>query len=452
MTNKHIGLHTPTILLPAPQVDMTRWAVVACDQYTSQPDYWKEVKAFVGDSPSSLNLIFPEVYLGTANEEVIRDSIYKMMRQYLSKKVLVPQKPGFVLVNRTTTHTASRKGLVIALDLEKYDYAQNSQSLIRATEDTILSRIYPRKRIREKASLELPHVMVLIDDPEKTVIEPLFEKPGSMLYDCDLMMNGGHITGYSIADTKRFAQVGSALERLADPGVFERRYGVSGKGILLYAMGDGNHSFATAKAIWESLKQNTTEPACLGNHPARYSLVELVNLHDEGLHFEPIHRVVFHSDVDDVLRALGHYFQTSGSSYAIKTCVTPQELGKLYQTILTTTPLDQSKRYFRFVSAKKCGVTIMDTGAGDLEVDTLQLFLDQYLKNNIGSEIDYIHGNEALISLATRPETIGFILPSIQKQALFKTVLKRGVLPRKAFSMGDADEKRFYLEARKIVP
>ena len=294
MPENKTGVIVPEILLPGKEADMTKWAVVACDQYTSQPSYWNAVEDYVGDAPSTLHIIYPEVYLDAEDKEQRIEKICRTMQRYLDEKILEPLPPSFIYVERTIG-TGVRRGLIAALDLEEYDYHQGAQSLIRATEETVLDRLPPRIAIRKDAVLEAPHIMVLIDDPEKTVIEPITEaiSDSDKLYDFDLMMDGGHITGYRVADSAEIERILNALSKLADPEVFQDKYGISSdKGVLLFAMGDGNHSFATAKACWDSLKKDLSDDE-KKNHPARYALVELVNVHDDSLMFEPIHRVFF---------------------------------------------------------------------------------------------------------------------------------------------------------------
>jgi len=446
MNFESIGLHVPTVLLPRPEVDLTKWSVVACDQYTSQAQYWSGVRRLIGDSPSTLRLIFPEVFLESdARPDMIR-AIHDTMKQYLNDAVLLPQKPGFILVDRKTSHASSRKGLIVALDLEHYDYSEHSRSLIRPTEGTILDRLPPRVQVRENAPIEAPHVMVLIDDPSRTVIEPLFEKGCEKLYDFSLMMQGGHIQGYRIDDEKMLGDVAQNLSRLADPGCFSRKYNVTGKAVLLYAMGDGNHSFATAKVIWEKLKASAQDKQAIMNHPARYALVELVNVHDEGLQFEPIHRVVFDVDVKDMLKSMKHFFGERGSAFS---CTTDSTRDVLEQ---------EQMRHARdnvhcvlFVWEEGFGLLSIRNPERTLETATLQSFLDWYLTKSRHAKIDYIHGEKVVGSLGAAPGNVGFYLPVLSKNDLFKTIILDGALPRKAFSMGAADEKRFYVECRKIV-
>jgi hypothetical protein len=447
MNCAQIGLLVPTLLLPRAGVDLTRWAVVACDQYTSQPDYWARVEALVGDSPSTLRLILPEVYLGAADEAWRIEAIQSAMRRYLAEGILTPQPLGLALVERETAHGRKRGGLVAALDLEHYDFTPGAKTLIRPTEGTILERLPPRIRVREGAPLELPHVMVLIDDPGRRVIEPLFAEPLEKLYDFPLMLDGGRARGWRVDRPESIRRVVTELTRLADPAGFGDRYGVAGEPVLLYAMGDGNHSFATAKIIWENLKRAAPDPAAVMNHPARHALVELVNLHDEGLEFEAIHRVVFGVDLERVLDAMVAFFVAQGSALGVLDCPSWPAARQAW--------LDRQqpgRHVIAFASEYRCGVLFVDRPRLTLPVATLQAFLDQYLPDRPGARLDYIHGEDALERLGTQPGCIGFFLPALAKDDFFRTIIRDGVLPRKTFSMGEADEKRFYLECRRIAP
>lgn len=447
MTNlKAPAVQIPEILLPQPGTDLSKWSVVACDQYTSQPEYWEEVSRFVGDAPSTLNLIFPEVYLEAGNKAERIARIQQNMRDYLAEEKLVNMGPGLIYLDRQTSHAASRKGLMIALDLEEYDYNKGSQTLIRATEGTVLDRLPPRIQVREGAPLELPHIMVLIDDPERTVIEPLAEKVGAMelLYDFDLMMNGGHIKGYRV-DSAWIPGIFSALTKLAEPRRFQEKYGVGeDKGILLFAVGDGNHSLATAKACWERLKP-TLSPEEQAKHPARYALVELVNVHDEGIQFEPIHRVVFNADTQQLLAAMTAFFQGQGSKATVQNFPDREAMQQNNQPAHR-----ENVQVFEYITAGSCGRVILEQPRHNLAVGSLQSFLDTYLQGHPETKIDYIHGEDVVTSLGAKPGNMGFYLPAMDKNDLFKTVILDGVLPRKTFSMGEAEEKRFYMECRRI--
>ena len=295
------------ILLPK-DVDMTKWSVVACDQYTSEPEYWKEVENIVEDNPSTLNLILPELYLEEDNVEERIKKINETMKEYLEKDVFEEYPNTMIYLERKQSNGKIREGLIGMVDLEDYSYEKGSQTLIRATEKTVIERIPPRLKVRENAILELPHIMILIDDEKKKIIESLKNKveEKDIVYDFDLMENGGHIKGYKLSD-KTIDEVEEGLISLMDKDYFEKKYNVKDKGILLFAMGDGNHSLATAKANYENLKKTMTEEEYL-NNPARYALVEIVNLHSEALEFEPIHRVIFNTDVNKLVEELYKYY------------------------------------------------------------------------------------------------------------------------------------------------
>lgn len=413
------------ILLPH-DCGLTKWAVVACDQYTSQPEYWERVDQYVGDAPSTLRLILPESKLESDNvDEEIR-KINATMEQYLQEERLRPVEDAMIFVERKLANGKTRLGLLGKLDLEEYSYEKGSGTPIRATEGTVLSRIPPRMKVRENAPIELPHIMVLIDDPDKKIIEPLTKdvnrKQMSKIYSATLMENGGRITG-SLLSKYQAKKIQEALAELGDPQRFEEFYHAPGKPVLTYAMGDGNHSLATAKACWEKLKP-TLSPQEQETHPARYALVELVNLHDDSLEFEPIHRVVFGVEPKKLLEAFlaaypgAHYGEGEGHQIT-------------------------------YVLAGERGTVTVPNPTAQLAVGTLQNFLDQYLEAN-GGKVDYIHGEDVVEQLASQPDSIGFLLPAMGKDQLFPTVIFDGALPRKTFSMGEAHDKRFYLEARKI--
>lgn len=436
----NLGIDISSILLPVKEIDMQRWSVVACDQYTSEPEYWKDVENFVGDSPSTLRLIFPEAYLEIETEEEKTARISRIndsMTTYLNNNLLCEYKHSMILVERTFKSGAKRHGLMLALDLERYDYNKGSQSLIRATEGTIVDRLPPRIRIRENAQLELPHIMVLIDDAEKTVIEPLVKKTGTLnqLYSFDLMKQSGSIKGWLIDQEDLIENVANALLKLADKENFKSRYKVNDDyGVLLYAVGDGNHSLATAKACWEKIKKTLNENE-FKVHPARYALVEIVNVHDSGLVFEPIHRVVFNANYRHLLDSFITYYKNRGCNAEI--------------TYGLEKP-NTSGHAIKFVTEEGFGYIIVECPLYNLDVGTLQNFLDAYIKNNNQVSIDYVHGEEITEKLGKRPGNIGFFLSNMDKNELFKTVILDGALPRKTFSMGEASEKRFYLEARRI--
>jgi hypothetical protein len=450
-----IGVAIPEVLLPAPDASLEKWAVLACDQYTSQPDYWERVSRFVGNSPSALQLILPEIYLEKTDEADRVHQIQNNMLEYLEKGILRQQEPGFIYVERET-HTGVRRGLVVALDLEYYDYMPGSSSLIRATEGTVLERIPPRVKIREDAAVEVPHVMVLIDDPDCRVIEPLASHTAKLtkVYQTNLMMNSGTITGYLVNDHGSLNHIVTGLTALANPDQFARKYGADGRPLLLFAVGDGNHSLATAKVVWETIKAELkADPAMAGldnilDHPARHALVELVNVHDPALVFEPIHRVLFQVEREKFWQSIQTYYQSRNSAVAIEYYPGYVAMNES----ITKLRLQNSKDHLiGFVNEDKFGIITIEQPRHNLAVGTLQAFLDDWLKSNAGQKIDYIHGDPAVTDLGSKPGNIGFYLPSMDKGDLFKTVILDGVLPRKTFSMGEADDKRFYMECRRIV-
>lgn len=427
-----VGVLVPEILLPPKGTDMYKWAVVACDQFTSQKEYWEEARRIIGDAPSTLDLILPEAWLGAQDEQERIARIKEKMQEYLHNGTLVKQPQGFVLVERTAAGN-TRHGLVMALDLEKYDYSKGSGTLIRATEGTIVERIPPRLRIREGAAVELPHILVLIDDPEETVIEPLTAQAEKLplLYDTDLMLGGGHISGRLVSGEKEIVGVLEALTALSDKAAFEKKYG--SKPVLLFAMGDGNHSLATAKANWEKIKATLPEEQ-REDHPARYALIELNNVHDKGIVFEAIHRNVFGIPGEKLVEALLQKLREQNGGAEIG----PEQA-----------PAGGEKHVIPFYYGDRSGAFIVTEPAVQLAVGTLQNAIDAVLKE-LGGEVDYIHGIDVVKELAQKPDTTGFLLPDMEKSELFPTVVYDGALPRKTFSMGEAAEKRYYMEARLL--
>lgn len=433
-----IGVLVPEIQLPQPGTDLTKWAVIACDQFTSEPEYWQRVEQIVGDAPSTLNLTLPEIYLEKPGEADRIKRIQTSMSKYLADGMLQARQ-GMVYVERNVAGK-TRKGLVLGLDLEHYDYTKGAKSLIRATEGTIVQRLPPRMKIRQGAALELPHILVLIDDPKRTVIEPLVAVKSKFdkLYDFDLMLDSGHLTGYAINESLE-SQIVAALRGLVRPEVFAEKYGVDSKSpVLLFAMGDGNHSLATAKAVWEKMK-----PRVGMDHPARYALVEIENVHDEGLEFEPIHRVLFNLK-KDLCAALKSMF---GANYNYSPVAGAAEMVQR---------VDSAKGGVQVIGlvgggqGKSFGVIEIAHATSNLPVGTLQSFLDIFMEDEGAEKIDYVHGQEVVVRLASQTGNAGLYLPAMHKSDLFKTVILDGALPRKTFSMGEAREKRFYMEARRI--
>ena len=438
-SHTEIGLQIPQILLPKPSIDLQKWSVIACDQFTSQPEYWQEVSQIVGDAPSTYHMILPEVYLETSQEEKRIQSSYQFMKDYLQSGVF-STLDGFIYVQRTVGDQ-TRRGLMVCLDLEHYDFTSGSQTLIRATEGTIIDRLPPRIRIREQAPLECPHILVLFDDPDGTVLAPLDEKLDQLkkVYDFDLMMDSGHLKGYAIDNKQHQTEIIKNLRNLIDPQTFASKYNLPDGQYqpFLFAMGDGNHSLATAKAIWENLK-----PTVSMDHPARYALVEIENVHDPALTFEPIHRVLF--DVkQDILAAMHAVW---GDRLVVQDDLTDAELTNAIDNI------ESNYHQVGMVSADGAKLIQIHAPQDNLAVGTLQKFLDEFIENKGAEKIDYVHGTDVLFDIGKQQGNSGFYVPGIEKSDLFKTVILDGALPRKTFSMGAAKEKRFYLESRKIIP
>ena len=420
---KHLGFYPADILLPK-DADMTKWAVVACDQFTSQPEYWQAVEETVGDAPSTLRLILPEAKLNEPDVDEHIAGINAAMQDYLDRGIFRTLADSLIYIERVQSDGKVRHGLIGMVDLDQYDFTPGSGALIRATEGTVLSRIPPRVRVRQDAPIELPHVMLLIDDPDRTVIEPMTAQSGSMekLYDFDLQQGGGHLTGWKLTE-KQIDAAADALTALCSGEEMEKKYGMKGAAPLLFAVGDGNHSLATAKQCYENLKKVTPESEW-ANLPARYALVEVVNNHDDALQFEPIHRVLFGVEPEAVLQAFLDFYpgahEGQGPGHTIA-----------------------------YTYAGHTGFVTVPEPKVQLAVGTLQAFIDEYLKTH-GGEVDYIHGDDVTDQLGAKPGNIGFKLPAMGKEQLFKTVMADGVLPRKTFSMGHAQDKRYYVEARQI--
>ena len=397
------------ILLPKVG-DLTRWSVVACDQYTSEPEYWERADAFVGSAPSALRLILPELYLGREDTGERIADIRAHLSAYLKGGVFAEFKDSMIYVERTQSDGRIRRGIVGAIDLESYDYRPGSRTEVRATEATVVERIPPRLEIRRAADIELPHIMMLIDDPQDTVIGSLIGKPIKPLYDFELMLGGGRLKG-SLIGSEGIAAVDSALAALKERS-----------GGMLFATGDGNHSLATAKEHYEQLKRENPGRD-MSNHPARWALCEIVNLHSPALEFEAIHRLLRVDDPYKFIMEMSMELELSG------------------------VPSAQRVRIHRNYSVR---VLCIHHPLSKLSVGSIQAFIDNYIAENGGS-VDYIHGGEALRRLAQEDGVIGFEFEPIKKEELFPAVIADGALPRKTFSMGSAADKRYYMEARRIT-
>lgn len=407
-----LGFYPSDILLPKKDVDMSKWAVVACDQFTSEPEYWERVEKTVGDAPSTLRLILPEANLKAPNVDEFIADINASMSKYLEEGIFETLKDSLIYIERGQSDGKIRHGLIGMVDLDQYDFTPGSGALIRATEGTVLDRIPPRARVRRNAPIELPHVMLLIDDPEKTVIEPLTAAADKMesVYDFDLMENGGRIRGYLISGMG-VSLVNSAVSRY----ISATEAAQNPDNAMSFAIGDGNHSLAAAKSCWEELKSGLTEEERL-THPARYALVELENIHDAAIEFEPIHRVVKGEHLGELMNTLRAKSVPDG--YPI-TMITESDEETIY----------------------------LSKDESPLALAILQPILDEFAAKT-GATMDYIHGEDVTRELSKAPNTLGLIVPGMAKESLFPGVLQGGVLPRKTFSMGQANEKRYYLEGK----
>lgn len=433
---KKLGLHVPSILLPTKDVDAFKWSVVACDQFTSEPEYWQDVENTVKDAPSTLELIYPECYLEDDDRKERIENIHTAMKSYLSKGFLEEQKPGFILVERTTDTGVKRYGLVLAVDLEAYDFSEGSQSLIRATEGTIIERIPPRKEVRLDAPLELPHVLLLINDPEKKIVEAITQKKDTLtkVYDTELMLKGGHLTGYAVDSEELLSQVADAVE-----SVQAQQAELLGKNDpILFAVGDGNHSLATAKAVWEEHKKN--DPSIAGtDHPARFALVELTNLYDAGIEFEPIHRAIFDFNFEEFIDDFGNEYEIE-----VKKTGTAEEAAEIVEK-------SNGEQLFAYITKEESGVVYIKNSSYKITVGSVQSYLKEFEERFPSATVDYIHGFESTKTLGMKDNAIGMLLPPIGKDQLFPTVVFDGAFPRKSFSIGEAIDKRYYFESRKIT-
>lgn len=410
-----------TIDIPHMGIDGTKWSVVACDQYTSQPEYWKRVEEFVGDAPSTLRMIIPEIYLDQPGLEGRIKAANQTMVKYLKESVLQTHVDSCIYVERRQDDGWVRRGLVMTVDLECFDYQKGAKNYIRPTEGTVLERIPPRVQVRRGAVLEVPHVMLLIDDERRQVIEGLTSRIEEMnkLYDVHLMEHGGRVAGYQLTKDI-YRQTKKKLMGLIEEGYYREKYGEYSERPLLFAVGDGNHSLSAAKKCYEDLKHAIGEKA--KESPIRYAMVEIVNLHETALKFEPIHRVVFDCDGEKLIAALKQRYQTKTEG--------------------------EGQRFTYLLGGKEQNI-VLQNPESQLAVGSLQRFLDDYLKENPG-RVDYVHGDKVVRGLCQDRNTVGFLLPVIEKKELFRTILKDGALPRKTFSMGRPQDKRFYMECREM--
>ncbi|MCR4954399.1 MAG: DUF1015 domain-containing protein [Treponema sp.] len=438
-TIEELGLRIPQILLPK-NIDVKTWSVIACDQYTQDLDYWKKAEKTAGTAPSTLNLILPEVYLNSPDKQDRIKEIRKTMNAYLDEGVFAEPLDAFIYIERTTAFGRMRKGLVAQIDLETYEWKPFSKANIRATEATIVDRIPPRKEIRKGAPLELPHIMLLVNDKDDVLVGANGEraKKNAPVYSGELMCNGGSISGWKIADKEGIDGITAALNKIADANT------AADGSTFLFAVGDGNHSLATAKAVWDEYKAELIAGGAsekeIAECPVRFALIEIVNIYDKGLTFEPIHRVIFNIDANDLIQTLAKKLDGT-----VKEVATQDEL---------ELAVKNSWANFGFDYVDGAGVqkfVLLETKIKELAVSRLQPEIDEFLKKvSTNAEIDYIHGTQEVLGLGKKPEVVGILLPPIAKDSFFETINGRGPLPRKSFSMGEADEKRFYLECRRL--
>ncbi len=405
-------------------VDMCLWSVIACDQYSSQKQYWDGLDQEIGLAPSALRLMFPEAYLGIKDTRQEAKKANKTMRKYLSEGIFEVLKDAYIYVERTLANGSVRKGLMGTLDLEYYDYHEGSIAPVRATEKTIEDRLPPRVEVRKDAPIEMPHVVVFIDDPDYTVIEPLAKTcndTDNKLYDFDLIGGGGHIKGWNV--TEKISQIQQAIDRLSNQDVLVNKYGKEIKSPVIFAVGDGNHSLATAKVCWENIK-STLSKEQKRTHPARFSLVELVNIHDPSIMFEPIHRVLFDTNTADFISEAEKFFSAKSKDV-------------------------DSVHTIKFITSKEVKeYAVKGLAIGEV-IGLADEFCQSYIASN-GGKIDYIHDDKSAMEMADRPSCAGIMLPKMQKSELFTSIMSSGTFPKKSFSIGHAIDKRFYLECRKI--
>ncbi|MDR0455738.1 MAG: DUF1015 domain-containing protein [Treponema sp.] len=437
-----LGIAIPEILLPQ-GVDLRQWAVIACDQFTQDRTFWKKVKEAAGASPSTLNLTFPEVFLADDDRVQRIENIHRSMRHYLDSGVFAAARRGFVYLERDTPFNCGRKGLVTAVDLEQYSWLPGARPLIRPTEGTVPERLPPRMDIRRNAPLETPHILLLIDDDTDSLLQELGEraKKNAPAYQGELMLNSGSISGWFLDAEDDWAFLAGGLEELSRRALTRYSAGDAAAQTgspFLFAVGDGNHSLASARGIWEEYKaENGKSSPVSSNHiRCRHALVEIENIYDPAIQFEPIHRVMFGLGFDGVINLLSALPGFSGQTITSR--------GEL--TRLTAEPVSGSR--FGIISGSR--YALVETNAGGIATASLQPLLDQALNNSVS--VDYIHGEDELFRLAAAADkpTVGILLPPVQKTGFFETVARYGPLPRKSFSMGEAEEKRFYIECREL--
>ena len=439
-----IALGVPKILLPRPEIDCEKWAVIACDQYVHDRAYWAEVKRMVGHEPSTLELIYPEVYLSDEGHDARVARVHNNMKRFVADGVFRDGLEGFLLVDRVLPSGKSRKGLVVALDLEHYDSRSASKTLIRATEGTYPKNLEARLELRGNASLECPHILVLIDDPNREIIEPLFEEGHPTIADFELMMSGGRIAYRLIHRKADLARIAQKLAGRIAPDYIREKYGVESE-TLLYAMGDGNHSFAAAQKAWQRIKSTLGNGHGAARHPARYAMVELINLHDDAIDIEPIHRLITRVDPVAACDAMVALLNASGARARLEAVASPEARDRRLTELAS-----ESAHGLPYRAAGGSGILAIEKPSQRTIPETMEAALDLFTRAHPEAEVGFIHGAEVIDDLGHRPDALGFYLPPISKDSVFESIVRYGAYPRKSISIGRADEKRYYMECRAL--
>ena len=441
----NIALGVPRILLPKPEIDCSKWAVIACDQYVHDISYWEEVKSIVGDTPSTLDLIYPEVYLYDDEHEERIARVHNNMKRFVTDGFFRDKIEGFLLVDRVLPSGKSRKGLVVTLDLEHYDSRSQSKTLIRTTEGTYPKNLEARFEVRGNASLEFPHILVLINDPKKEIIEPLFDEGHPKIVDFELMMNGGQLRYHLIDNKKDIVRIAQKLAKRIEPDYIQQKYGVENE-TLLYAMGDGNHSFAAAQKAWKEIKSTLNDTLRTAQHPARHAMVELINLHDDAIDIEPIHRLITRVDPYTTCNTLVALLNSSGTHAHLEKVSSSNA-----QHQRTAALSSASTHCLPYRAAGDLGILVIENPSQRTIPETMEAALDLFTRENTESEVGFIHGEDVIDDLGNKPDALGFYMPPISKDSVFESIVRHGAYPRKSISIGHADEKRYYMECRSLV-
>lgn len=425
---EHIGIEVPEALLPDKKVNMRKWAVIACDQYTTNEAYWHEVERTVGGSPSSLHIMLPEIYLQAPDRDARIASTKEIMTRYIDDGILTLLPQGFILVERTINRKV-RKGLMVLVDLEEFDADPFKKAQIRASEEVLAERVEARMDIRTGAELEMPHVFLLMDDPQFKVIEPVWRRRESFtkLYDVDLMLHGGRATGYLIEDKNVEAEILHQLSLLKT------------RDDMRFCVGDGNHSLATAKAVWEEAKQ-TLSPEEQENHPLRYAMCELVNLHDAAMPLLPIHRVISGVSSSMCIQYVVDHLNSVGADARL-----------VFSRRKPALQVTEAPEVIFFTSKSSSGRIEINAPSTRMLVEQIQPVLEDFVREYPLAKLEYVHGDEEFERVTQEYDTLGFVMPAMEKATFFDELSEMGVFPKKCFSLGEANEKRYYIECRLLT-